>query len=80
MIPRFRFASYRFVPVVLTAACLIMVFILPSNAVRAQEFTPEMLKAASQQTGLSEEELLRRYQQKNVGAEAVELRKNRGCE
>ncbi|MBU8871067.1 MAG: SLBB domain-containing protein, partial [Gemmatimonadales bacterium] len=40
----------------------------PGDA-HAQEFTPEMLKAASQRTGLSEEELLRRYQQNKSGTQ-----------
>lgn len=41
-------------------------FLFPNTSV-AQEFTPEMLKAAAQQTGLSEQELLRRYQQQKGG-------------
>ena len=36
----------------------------------AQQLTPEMLRAASQQTGLSEEELLRQYAQQGGAAAA----------
>ena len=50
------------VSVVLTAGLFSLMSLAP-NKVRAQEFTPEMLDAASRQTGLSKEELLKRYQQ-----------------
>ncbi len=72
MISTFRSAFYRKMPVVLCIACLVLTFILPANDVCAQEFTPEMLKAASQKTGLSEQELLKRYQQKQGGASGGE--------
>lgn len=35
----------------------------PTDAALAQEITPEMLRRASQQTGLSQQELIRRYEQ-----------------
>ncbi|MDX2472068.1 MAG: hypothetical protein QNL91_00010, partial [Candidatus Krumholzibacteria bacterium] len=53
------------------AACLAVGFFsalcMIPGVLQAQEFTPEMLDAASQQTGLSREELLKRYQQQQGG-------------
>ena len=45
--------------------CGLFLFLAAAVAT-AQEFTPEMLEAASRQTGLSKEELLRRYQQQKA--------------
>ena len=70
MISTFQISFYRLKPVVFWTACLILLFIMSFGAAGAQEFTPEILKAASLQTGLSEQELLQRYQQKQTGVTA----------
>ncbi len=49
------------------ALVLISVFCLPSRTAQAQELTPQMLEEASRQTGLSKEELMRRYAQQQGG-------------
>ena len=46
----------------LIALGLVGVTLLPVAVSVAQEITPEMLREASRRTGMSEEELLRRYQ------------------
>ncbi|MFT5234205.1 MAG: protein involved in polysaccharide export with SLBB domain [Candidatus Krumholzibacteriia bacterium] len=54
----------------ITISLLVSVFFLSSSFIDlalSQEFTPEMLEAASQQTGLSKEELMKRYAQQNGG-------------
>ena len=49
-----------------TLLLVLLCVVVPASA---QEFTPEMLDAASRQTGMSKEELLRRYQQQKDSAQ-----------
>jgi protein involved in polysaccharide export with SLBB domain len=59
--------SRAFLLAVLTVGLFSACTFLPAS-LYGQTFTPEMLDAASKQTGLSKEELLRRYQQQGNGA------------
>jgi len=72
MILSSRSVSCRFASITCLVISILIVNLLKTNTLCAQEFTPEMLEEASKQTGLSKDELIRRYQQdQNEPADAT---------
>jgi protein involved in polysaccharide export with SLBB domain len=65
----FEHISHGLVPRVCALLSLGLCLLL--SVAQAQEFTPQMLEEASRQTGLSKEELMRRYQAKKGGLGAA---------
>jgi len=76
-IPTLRALNWGALAAAILAPVLAALIILGPQTLGAQELTPELLQKAAQQTGLSQEELLRRYRAE-MGAGSADLQQEPG--